>query len=212
MTLEEAEIFFKKYNGHGFHMSREDSELHKEFRQLNISKEQQDIWRVEKIEEYHNLIHSEEEYAWVWFRNIIELMDSLKEVTDELLEKLLDILVYIGKLDVSQRILVMEIMAGNSNDPNDNGYMLYKSKNKYYEKLQQAMAEIIHMSQEDKEEMTRLSAKGEMGWTDTYNRYLNALKKCERVEESLLAGVGLENNQQNKKYDYWEKWLALDEK
>lgn len=39
MTLEEAEIFFKKYNGHGFHMSREDSELHKEFRQLNISKE-----------------------------------------------------------------------------------------------------------------------------------------------------------------------------
>ena len=38
MTLEEAEIFFKKYNGHGFHMSREDSELHKKFRQLNISK------------------------------------------------------------------------------------------------------------------------------------------------------------------------------
>lgn len=167
---------------------------------------------MEKIEEYHNLIHSEEEYAWVWFRNIIELMDSLKEVTDELLEKLLDILVYIGKLDVSQRILVMEIMAGNSNNPNDNGYMLYKSKNKYYEKLQQAMAAIIHMSQEDKEEMARLSARGEMGWTDTYNRYLNALKKCERVEESLLAGVSLENNQQNKKYDYWEKWLALDEK
>ncbi len=211
MTFAEAEIFFKKYNGQGFHMLREESKVYKEYYQLGISKEQEDIWRVQKIEAYYECIHSGKEKAWVCFGNIIEMMHDLAEVSDELLERLLDALRYISKLDVRQRILVMEDMEGrNNNKRSRSGYALYKSRNKYFAELQRTMAQIIQMSEADMDEMERLSASGEMGWTDTYQRYRSSLNRCERAEESLLSGESFENNSQDEKYDYWKKWLELD--
>ena len=213
MTLAEAEIFFKRYNGHGYHMLREETKAYKEYNQLNISKKQEDIWRVQKIEEYYERIHSDKEKAWVWLGNIIEMMHDLEKVSDELLERLLDSLRYISKLDVRQRILVMEDMAGrNSNDRNRNGYALYRAKNEFYEELQETMAQIMQMNAENINEMERLSASGEMGWTATYNRYSSALNRCEQAEKSLLTGECLEKEQQDEKYNYWKIWLAFDEK
>lgn len=211
MTLADAEIFFKRYNGCGFHMLREESKVYKEYNQLHISKAQEDIWRIQKIEEYHERIYSDKEAAWVCIGHIIEMMHDLVEVSDELLKLLLDALKHISKLDVRQRILVMEDMAGrNSNDRNRSGYALYKSKDNFYEELQSTMVQVTQMSSEDMDEMEQLSAGGEMGWTDTYNRYLSAVKRCEHAEKSLLTGESLEKNQQNEKYNYWEIWLAGD--
>lgn len=212
MTLAEAEIFFKRYNGHGFHMLREETEVYKTYKQLNISQKQEDIWRVQKIEEYHERIHLDKETAWVCLGNIIEMMHDLEEVNDQLLERLLDALMHMSKLDVRQRILVMEDMAGrNSNDCNRTGYALYKSKDEFYDKLQKTMAQIAEINAEDIDKMEQLSASGEMGWTSTYHRYHSALSRCEHAEKSLLTGEGLENNQQDEKYNYWKLWLALDE-
>lgn len=211
MTLAEAETFFKKYNGMEFHMLREESKLYKEYRQLNISKEQGDIWRVEKIEVYHEYIHSGKEAAWGCLSHIIEMMHKLSEVTDNLLEGLLDALDHISTLDMYQRILVMQSMAGYSDNHDDSGYALFQSKNKYFERLKTNMAQITKISAEDMDEMEQLSASGKIGWTNTYNRYLTALRRCERMEKNLLTGKCLEKKQQNPKYDYWEKWLAEDE-
>lgn len=222
MTLAEAEIFFKRYNGHGFHMLREESKVYKKYNQLNIPKKQEDIWRVQKIEEYHERIHSDKENAWIGVGHIIEMMHDLEKVSDELLERLLDALAHISKLDMRQRILVMEDMEGrNNNNRNWSGYALYSSKKKYYEKLQKTMARITEINEEDRNEMEQLTASGKMGWTDTYNRYLTTLSRCERAEKSLLAGEYLENKsllnrkgsqnkQQDEKYNYAEIWLALD--
>ena len=141
------------------------------------------------------------------------MMHDLEKVSDELLERLLDSLRYISKLDVRQRILVMEDMAGrNSNDRNRNGYALYRAKNEFYEELQETMAQIMQMNAENINEMERLSASGEMGWTVTYNRYSSALNRCEQAEKSLLTGECLEIEQQDEKYNYWKIWLAFDEK
>lgn len=218
MTLAEAEIFFKKYNGYGFHMLREEPKVNKEYIQLNISKKQEDIWRAQKIEEYHERIHSDKEKAWVCLGNIIEMMHDLEDVTDELLERLLGSLMHISKLDVRQRILVMEHMEGrNCNNHNSSGYALYSSKKKYYEKLQKTMAQIMEINGDDRDEMDRLSSSGKMGWTDTYYRYLSSLNRCERMEKRLLSGENLKRNQQDKKnnqakkYNYAEIWLALDD-
>ena len=212
MTLKEAEIFFKRYNGHGFHMLREESKVYREYNQLGISKKQEDIWREQKIEEYHECIYSEKEKAWVYFGHIIEMMHDLTEVSDELLERLLDALWQISELDVRQRILAMEDMAGrNDNSRSRSGYALYLSKNKFYDELQKTMAQISQMNAEDMAEMKQSSASGEMGWTDTYNRYLFALNGCERAEKRLLSGESFEKPQKDEKYDYWKIWLALDE-
>ena len=212
MTLTEAEIFFKRYNGHGFHMLREESKVYKEYNQLNISKKQEDIWRVQKIEEYLERVYSGEEKTWVCIGHIIEMMHDLGGVSEELPERLLAALTHVSKLDVRQRILVMEDMAGrNNNDRNRSGYALYKSKNEFYEELQKTMAQIAQMNSKDMDEMEQLSSSGEMGWSNTYSRYLSALNRCERAEKSLLTGECLEDNQQDGKYNYWKMWLALDE-
>lgn len=212
MTLAEAEIFFKSCNGHGFHMLREDPKSYKEYNKLGISKEQEDIWRVQKIEEYHERIHSDIKNAWVGASNIIDIMHDLEQVSDELLERLLDVLAYVSKLNMRQRILVMEDMEGrNDNNRSRSGYALYNSKKKYYEKLQRTMAQIMETTAEDMNEMKQLSASGEIGWTDTYNRYLATLNRCEHAEKCLLTEMCYKDNQKNEKHNYAQIWLALDE-
>lgn len=212
MTLAEAEIFFKRYDGHAYHMFHDEPKVYKEYNRLKISQKQENIWRLEKIEEHHERIQSDSETAWVWVGKIIDIMHVLEKVNDELLEQLLDSLMHISELDVRQRILVMEHMEGrNDNNCNRSGYALYSSKKKYYKKLQNTMAQIMEINGEDRDEMDRLSASGEMGWTDTYNRYLTTVNRCERAEKRLLSGENLKRNQQVKKYNYAEIWLALDE-
>lgn len=218
MTLAEAEVFFKRYDGHAYHMFHDETNVYREYDRLKISKEQENIWRLQKIEEYHERIQSDTEKAGDWVTNIIEIMYVLENVSDELLERLLDALMHISKLDVRQRILVMERMEGsNDSKGHKSGYALYSSKEKFYEKLQKTMAQIMEINEEDRDEMDRLSASGKIGWSDTYYRYLTTVNRCERMQKRLLSGENLKRNpqdkksNQDKKYNYAEIWLAQDE-
>ena len=47
MTLEQAEQFFKKYDGRKFHMMREDWYHYQLYERLQIAKELEDQWRSE---------------------------------------------------------------------------------------------------------------------------------------------------------------------
>ncbi len=187
MTLKEAEIFFKRYNGQGFHMFREEADVYKIYNQLQISRKQEDAWRLQIIEEQYSFMQSDKENAWVWFGNIIEIIHDLEEIRDETLEQLMNSLKHISEMDVRQRILVMEHMAGRTSNQNDGGYALYKFRSKFYKGLQENMAQVMHMTSENFDEMDKLSVSGEMGWSDTYNRYLAALNGCERAERAFLV-------------------------
>jgi len=52
MDLKEAEEFFKKYDGHGFHMFREEEGNYAVYQKLNISKDTEDRWRKEILDRY----------------------------------------------------------------------------------------------------------------------------------------------------------------
>lgn len=186
MTLKEAEDFFKRYNGQGFHMLREEADAYKKYNQLQISGKQEDMWRLQIIEEQYCFIQSDKENAWGWFGNIIEIIHGLEETKDETLEQLMNSLKYISELDVRQRILVMEHMAGKPSGQNNGGYALYKSRNKFYKGLKENMAQVMHMTSEDFDEMNELSVSGKIGWSDAYIRYLVALNNCEHAERNFL--------------------------
>lgn len=218
MTFGEAEEFFKKYDGHAYHMWHDEPKVYKEYCRKKISKKQENIWRLQKIEEHHERIQSQPESAWVWIGRIIGIMHVLETVSDELLKQLLDALEQIGKQDIRQRILVMEDMAGRKEHSCEkSGYALYTFEKKYYEILHDTMARVAEINEDDREEMERLSASNTLGWNDAYYRYLRAAERCESVEKRLFSGENLKSNrnekkaQSDKKYNYYETWLALDE-
>ena len=47
MTMEQAEAFFKKYNGLAFHMGREEEYNYQLYRRLHVPKETEERWRAE---------------------------------------------------------------------------------------------------------------------------------------------------------------------
>ena len=47
MSLEQAEAFFKRYNGRKFHMGRDDEYNYQLYERLNIPKELEEKWRKE---------------------------------------------------------------------------------------------------------------------------------------------------------------------
>lgn len=52
MTLKEAEEFFKKYDGHAFHMGREEYDMYREFNHMDIVESTKEQWRQEIIDGY----------------------------------------------------------------------------------------------------------------------------------------------------------------
>ena len=44
MNIKEAEDFFKKYNGHGFHMWCEETDKYEQYTMLRIPKESEEKW------------------------------------------------------------------------------------------------------------------------------------------------------------------------
>lgn len=219
MNRSEAEIFLKRFNGHSYHMWHDEPKEYKEYCGLHIPKKQENIWRLEKMEEYHQWMKTRPEYAEIWVRNIVEIMHALDKVNDELLQRLLEALEQISTQDIQKRILVMGTMGGdNDNHLDHSGYALYSGREKHYDRLHAVMERMMDISSDDRAEMDLLSSEGKIGWNDTYQHYLRAANRCEQIEKRLLSGEDLkeaakrQKKEEKKKYNYIEKWLALDKK
>jgi len=52
MTLKEAEVYFKSYDGHYFNMGREEPNIYREFISMGISGEVFEKWRQELVDGY----------------------------------------------------------------------------------------------------------------------------------------------------------------
>lgn len=52
MTITEAEEFFRRYDGHAFHMGREEPAMYREFIRMEISDSAKEQWRQEIIDGY----------------------------------------------------------------------------------------------------------------------------------------------------------------
>lgn len=56
VTLEQARCFFKGMGCSGFHMSREYPDRYNEYRQLNIGRETENLWRQEVIDKLYDTL------------------------------------------------------------------------------------------------------------------------------------------------------------
>ena len=62
MDIKEAEKLFKKYRGSLFGMGYDEINKYREYKSLNISREMEQKWRKEIIEELFSSLEKEEDY------------------------------------------------------------------------------------------------------------------------------------------------------
>lgn len=76
MTLKEAERFFKRYDGHPFHMGREEPDMYREFSHMGIPKETEERWQQELIDSLLKEL-SEKKEGFITYR-ILEIIREIE--------------------------------------------------------------------------------------------------------------------------------------
>lgn len=64
MTIGQAKDCFMQYDGHGFHMGREEPDKYAEFKALDIPAETQERWRQELLDEYIEKMRTPHKDIW----------------------------------------------------------------------------------------------------------------------------------------------------
>jgi len=131
-NIEQAKKYFHAMGCSHFHMMREYPWRYEEYKKLNISKEQEIIWRTEKVDEYYSHIIEERKdiELWVAHSHMADLVNVLK--TDAALDKMLKVSQYIhDKVPRKDRVIVAETIIGRTFLPYRNGliYLAYDLKN-----------------------------------------------------------------------------------
>ena len=115
MTIEEAEIYFKKYDGHYFHMGREEPiERYREFKELDIPETIIEKWRQEIIDRKFSTMFDDPKDVWGKFFNVIYVISETETDHQRNGERLLDSLSRMSDIDVQQKILVIETIADHN--------------------------------------------------------------------------------------------------
>lgn len=165
MTIEEAEIYFKKYDGHYFHMGREESMKRcREFKELDIPETTIEKWRQEIIAHYFNTMFDDLKDVW---RKLLRAIDVISETeTDHQNngERLLDSLSRMNDIDVQQKILVIETIA----DHNCRSFI--RRKTDLTPRLNELMSSFIDI-EFDPDDFPKT-----MGWENIQERYDSAVK------------------------------------
>ena len=131
-SIEQAKEYFKYMGCSGFYMCREYPQRYMEYLQLNILKEIEAEWRMEKLDEYYKDIMENRENLTLWIvhSRMEELVATLK--TDKALKKMLEATRNIySKVPFADRVLVSETINGRRHIKYRDGliYLAYDLKN-----------------------------------------------------------------------------------
>lgn len=143
MNLKEAERYFKRYGGHGFHMYQEEPAQYERYRALHISPSAEERWRQEMIQKYFKGFFDKPDQVWGSHCRVIEIMLESKTALEENCSQLLTLMERTGSLDIQQKTLVIETMAGRSATLEHGGCWLICTRTSLSERMNDVMSELI---------------------------------------------------------------------
>ena len=130
MTLEQAEEFFKRYNGSSFHMSREEPQQFAVFNALDIPDAQKDLWRLEMARDYIDKITPDDPRSWSYFSSLMTVLSPVRTFTDKQESILLEGIGKQDECDEWTRMITLETICGRTWDHHD-GVIAYFRKQHY---------------------------------------------------------------------------------
>lgn len=115
LNMQQAKEFFCSYDGFKFHMAREEPGMMMEYDKSNISRETEEEWRQEILDELENMYYTRYDTGecdgWCMFSNFLKVLSDTKTEYDKNGERLLKIIDHAAEnLDQKQKILIMEEM------------------------------------------------------------------------------------------------------
>lgn len=119
MTREEAKNYFKQYGGFHFHMGREEPLRYREYCRLNITPEQEDLWRENLVEAAFDLLEGAEE-PLRWYFALCEQVRASVRRKNEFSHRLYQETEKLVEGPAILRAGVLQYMAGSAHD-NRNG-------------------------------------------------------------------------------------------
>jgi hypothetical protein len=175
MNIKEAEEFFKKYHGHGYHMWHDDPVKNREFDSMKISPELKEQWRQDLIQDFFEHMLDDPDKIWLQHDNVLKIIESTKTNLEENCTRFLDIMEEFHTLDKKQKVLIIENMAGRTNPQEDGGCYLICAKTDLKERMHNIMLKIMDF------ECTADDNLRERGWNDIRTRFHNALNAYDRA-------------------------------
>ncbi|MBQ9827287.1 MAG: hypothetical protein IJM62_01245 [Lachnospiraceae bacterium] len=166
MTLEEAEKFYKEYDGKEFHMYREEPRRYGEFDCLSVPPEIRRKWDAELADGIFASLWDDPGRVWSRHSRLIDVLKRNCSKAD--IDRLLDEMEKMTTLDKRSRILITENMAGR-NDTRKGGCMVICRSKAHIERMERIMNSIMDFTLNSDDE------SNDMGWTDTAGRYKNAV-------------------------------------
>ena len=130
MDSEHAREFFRSFNGSSFHMSREEPQKLEQFRALNISDRQKDLWRLEMAQEYLDKIGPDNPRSWSLFSSMTSVLRDIKSFYDCQEAMFLQGIEKQAECDLLTRTISLETVCGRTYDCHD-GIIAYFRKQGY---------------------------------------------------------------------------------
>lgn len=197
MTIVEAEKYFKQYNGHGFHMCREEPKKYDEYKLLNISSEIEESWRQDIVGEIFEGFFDCPERVWSKHGSMVSLLLATKTRLNENGTRLLSLMDQMNELDKRQKILVIENMAGRTKPQKDGGCYLICSRTTLGKKMNDIMERLMDFEC-DLDDNTE-----EHGWNNIKERHLRAISSY-KMAYYRFEDVNIKNRK-----DYLEPFINL---
>lgn len=169
MTIAEAEKYFKQYNGHGFHMCREEPKKYDEYKLLNISSELEEAWRQEIVDKIFENFFDSPERVWSAHSSVIKVLLATKTRVEENSHRLLSMMEQMSTLDKQQKILIIETMAGRTEPQKDGGCYFVCSRTTLGNRMNIIMEYLMDFECDLEDNIE------EHGWNNIRERYLRAV-------------------------------------
>lgn len=179
MNIKEAEVFFKRFHGHHYHMLHDETPLYREYRKTWENTKYEEKWRQELLQEKFANFYENSDQIWAKHGHIIKIMYETKNGIPEYSDKLISLMEELYDLDKKQKILIIENMAGRrfhgKNTQDDGGCYLICSRTSLGERMNEVMKKFMDFECREDDNLN------EIGWTYMRERHFNAVNNYERA-------------------------------
>ena len=171
MNLQEAELFFKQFNGHGFHMWRDEPTKYENFNKAQISDAIQEQWRQEIIQNFFEHLFDRPEEIWFRHRNLIDVIKETKTDKQKNCSKLLDSMEQFYSLDKKTKIIIIENMAGRTNPQEDGGCYLICVNTGLKERMHNIVRELMNFECAPDDSLYKRFEEAKNSYMTAYNKF-----------------------------------------
>ena len=159
MNIEEAKELYFRYDGHFFHMDREESVKANLLRGMGLGPEVYRAWDEEMLQQYFDRLWADPERVWSVHSRILAILGRILAIlgrgrsdVEHWCAELLQQMDRMAELDLFNKTLILENMAGRTASGKDGGVYLFCTGTELAEAMDKTVRAIIRSAGDEDDE------------------------------------------------------------